>query len=211
MILPEMFIVAIGLSMDAFAVAICIGLTMNKPSVTRALVVALYFGIFQAVMPLLGYLIAMLFADHIILFDHWIAFILLSFLGIKMMMKSFKKDSRSENGEHIGECYDGKCYGKDGVDGSESVLKLAKMLPLAVATSIDALAVGVSMAFLKVSIIPVAMLIGAVTFVISVAGVKVGNLFGIKSGTKAEFVGGVMLVLIGVKILLEHTYVPGLS
>ena len=181
----ELFLIAVGLSMDAFAVGICAGLTMNvkKAVMKKALIIGLYFGVFQAVMPLIGYMAATRFADGIIAYDHWIAFVLLCFLGGKMIMGSFKKDAGS---------------------GKEISVKPAQMLPLAVATSIDALAVGVSFAFLKVNIAPAVCFIGVTTFILSVVGVRVGNVFGIKLKSKAEFAGGVILILIGVKILLEH-------
>ena len=183
--LPELFFLAIGLSMDAFAVAVCMGLTMKKSAFIKSLAVGLYFGVFQAVMPLIGYITATRFADGIIAYDHWIAFVLLCFLGVKMIWGSFKKKEQSEGGE-------------------EASVKPAQMLPLAVATSIDALAVGVSFAFLRVSIVPAVLFIGAVTFILSVTGVKIGNVFGAKLKSKAEFAGGIILILIGLKILLEH-------
>jgi len=182
----ELFLIAVGLSMDAFAVAICVGLTLEKVTIKEPLIVGLYFGVFQAVMPLIGYMVAMLFADQIIGFDHWIAFALLCFLGGKMIVGSYKKEGHHNNGY------------------SEVSLKPAQLLPLALATSIDALAVGVSFAFLQVSIVPAVSLIGITTLVISMFGVKIGNIFGIRFKTKAEFIGGVILILIGVKILLEH-------
>jgi len=178
-----LFALAIGLSMDAFAVAICIGLSSVKVTLKRALVVGLYFGIFQAVMPLIGYLVASQFADMILAFDHWIAFGLLSFLGGKMIFGSFKKEKVPEK---------------------ETTLSPKQMLPLAVATSIDALAVGVSFAFLQVNIVPAVLFIGITTFVLSAAGVKIGSLFGVRFKSKAELAGGIILVLIGVNILLEH-------
>ena len=181
----ELFLIAIGLSMDAFAVAICNGLTLKKVTIKNSLIIGLYFGIFQALMPLIGYIVGSQFSDMIVNIDHWIAFILLGIIGGKMIMDSLEKDC-SENEE-------------------ETSLKFSKMLPLAIATSIDALAVGVSFAFLKVEIISSISLIGITTLVISMIGVKIGNVFGTKFKSKAEFVGGVILVLIGLKILLEHT------
>jgi len=179
-----LFALAVGLSMDAFAVAICAGLTMPKATIRKALIVALYFGIFQAGMPLIGYAVASQFAEMIIAFDHWIAFALLAFLGGKMIVGSFKKESHSED--------------------SETSLNPKKMLPLAVATSIDALAVGVSFAFLHVNVIPAVLFIGITTFVLSAAGVKIGSLFGAKFKSKAELAGGVILILIGINILIDH-------
>ena len=181
----ELFILAIGLSMDAFAVAVCAGLTMPKVTLKKALIVGLYFGVFQAGMPLIGYFAATVFADQITAYDHWIAFVFLAVIGGKMIYESLKKEDSPAGDE-------------------ETSLKPAKMLPLAIATSIDALAVGVSLAFLKVSIAPAVSFIGITTLVLSVAGVKIGNIFGVKSKSKAELAGGIILVLIGLKILLEH-------
>jgi len=182
--LVELFILAVGLSMDAFAIAICIGLTMIKVNIKKALIVGAYFGVFQAGMPLIGYLLASLFAERVITYGDWIAFILLSFLGGKMIFDSLKKDNET--------------------DTRKQSLKFLVMLPLAIATSIDALAVGVSFAFLQINIISAVILIGITTFVISMAGVKIGNMFGARFKSKAQLAGGIILVLIGLKILLDH-------
>ena len=184
----ELFLLAIGLSMDAFAVAVCLGLTMPKATFKKSLIVGLYFGIFQAVMPLLGFLFATQFADRVAAFSHLIAFALLCFLGVKMIVGSFKKDEKPD-------AKNPNC--------KEASLRLGKMLPLAVATSIDALAVGVSLAFLQVQIVPAVSFIGITTLVISMIGVKIGSMFGAKFKSKAELLGGVILVLIGLQILLE--------
>ena len=200
----ELFLLAVGLSMDAFAVAVCAGLTMAKLNIKKALVIGLYFGIFQAVMPLIGYLAATLFADKIITYDHWIAFALLCFLGGKMVIGSFKKDGCPDREYPDEFCVDRKCPGGEKPDKRETSVKPAHMLPLAVATSIDALAVGVSFAFLRVSIIPAVSLIGITTFALSLVGVKIGNVFGTRFKSKAELAGGIILMLIGLKILLEH-------
>jgi len=185
----ELLLISLGLSMDAFAVSICIGMTMTKAKVERALVVGLYFGIFQAVMPLIGYTIAAVFADKIVSFDHWIAFALLVFLGGKMIIGSLKN---------------GRYSGIKWADKQADSLKPMQMLPLAIATSIDALAVGVSLAFLRGSIVLAVSFVGCVTFVTSIIGVRVGHIFGTKFKSKAELAGGIILVLIGFKILLEH-------
>ena len=190
--LVELFLLAVGLSMDAFAVAICAGLTMDKPTIKKTLTVGLYFGIFQAGMPLIGYLLAIQFADHVIAYSPWIAFTLLLFLGGKLIIGSLKKVTPS-HGESKEQC---GCI--------EISLSPKKMFPLAIATSIDALAVGVSLAFLYVNIVPAVSLIGVVTLVISMIGVKVGNLFGTRFKSKAEILGGVILIGIGLHILLEH-------
>ena len=198
----EIFLLAVGLSADAFAVAICAGLTMKKATIQKALIVGAYFGVFQAIMPLIGFAVASLFADKIITFDHWIAFALLCFLGGKMIIESRRKKGCSDRICQDKPCTDRDCPGRP--DNEEVFLKNTKMLTLAVATSIDALAVGVSFAFLKVNILPAVSFIGITTLVISIFGVKIGNIFGTKFKSKAEFSGGVILILIGLKILLEH-------
>ena len=187
MTLLEIFLIGIGLSMDAFAVAICKGLAMpDKVDRKGALLIALYFGVFQAVMPALGWLLGSQFARYVTQMAPWIAFVLLAWIGGSMIRESLSKEEREEE-----------------ETGSVSHKEL---LVLAVATSIDALAVGVtfSMLELAVSIAVAVILIGCTTFVISLAGVYVGNVFGAKYKSKAEFVGGAILILIGVKILLEH-------
>jgi len=181
----ELVLIAVGLSMDAFAVAICKGLKMRRFNLGQTAVIALFFGGFQALMPTIGWLLGKQFEKYITNIDHWIAFFLLAFIGIKMAVESFKKD---ENGD---------------CDYVEK-LDLKELFVMAVATSIDALAVGVTFAFLQVKIVPSALTIGSITFVLSALGVAVGHKFGAKYKNKAELVGGIILVLIGVKILLEH-------
>ena len=203
--LLELFILAVGLSMDAFAVAVCAGLTMPKATLEKSFVIGLYFGAFQAAMPLIGYMAASFFAESIIEYDHWIAFALLSFLGGKMVVESFGKAGCADRKCPEGTCLDRACPGGVKPANVEMPLTPAKMLPLALATSIDALAVGVSFAFLQVRILPAVSLIGAATLVISMAGVKLGNAFGGKLKSKAELFGGAILVLIGLRIILEHT------
>jgi len=196
----ELFFLAVGLSMDSFAVAIGAGLTMKKAAIKKMLIVGLYFGVFQAVMPLIGYMAATLFADKIIRYDHWIAFVLLFVLGGKMIIGGLEKTGCRDR-----ECPDEVCGDRAcPKERKEVSLKPAQMLPLAVATSIDALAVGVSFAFLRVNIVQAVSFIGITTLVISMLGVKIGNVFGTKFKSKAELAGGVILVLIGMKILLEH-------
>ena len=189
MSIVELILIAVALSMDAFAVAISTGLGIRNISLRKMLIVGLYFGGFQAGMPVIGFFIAKLFADLIIAFDHWVAFALLCFLGIRMIVGSLRKEEVSN---------------EENSATSTDALTPSKMIPLALATSIDAMAVGVSFAFLQVSIAPAVALIGIITLAISMVGVKIGNVFGIKFKTKAEFAGGVILVLIGLKILLEH-------
>jgi putative Mn2+ efflux pump MntP len=200
----ELFILAVGLSMDAFAVAVCSGLTMANFTFKKSIIVGLYFGIFQAVMPLIGYIAAKQFADKIVSYDHWIAFVLLCFLGGKMIWGSFKKEGCIDRKCPEGTCEDRKCPGGKKPENKEATLKPAEMLPLAVATSIDALAVGVSFAFLRVSIVPAVCFIGVTTLVLSMCGVKIGYVFGMRFKSKAELAGGIILVLIGIKIFLEH-------
>ena len=182
--LLELFILAVGLSMDAFAVALCIGLTMNKITAKKALTVGMYFGAFQAGMPLAGYLLAMQFAGAVTAFSSWIAFALLTFLGAKMLIGSFKKEERP-----------------GGAD-AEASLSLKIMLPLAIATSIDALAVGVSFAFLNVRIVPAISLIGITTLLFSMIGVKIGHMFGAKFKSNAERMGGIILIGMGLYIVI---------
>ena len=182
----ELFLLAFGLSMDAFAVSICLGLNIENNIMKKSMIIGLYFGIFQAVLPLIGFLTASLFTGKIVDYDHWIAFALLCFLGGKMIIGSQKKE---------GDCPP---------SGKQASIKPGQMLPLALATSIDALAIGISLAFLRASIIPSVILIGITTLVISMVGVKIGNVFGSKFKSGAEFAGGLILILIGVKIVLEH-------
>lgn len=193
--LIELFILAIGLSMDAFAVSICKGLCLRKVSFKECGKVGLYFGGFQAGMPLIGFILGVQFKDYIVTIDHWIAFILLSFIGINMIRESMEKDEDS--------CVTDL---SEAAAGEEEVNQLAfkDMIMLSIATSIDALAVGVTFAFLQVDIVPAVSFIGIVTFTLSSIGVKIGNVFGTKYKSKAEFAGGAILILMGIKILFEH-------
>ena len=176
----ELFLIGVGLSMDAFAVSICKGLGMRRLSMGQALVIGFFFGGFQALMPLIGWALGTQLADFIAPIDHWIAFILLALIGANMIRESFGEEEQ--------------------LDDSFSV---KTMLPLAVATSIDALAVGVSFACIDVDIVPAISIIGATTFILSAVGIKIGNVFGAKYKSKAEFLGGAVLILLGLKILLE--------
>ena len=180
MSLVELFILAVGLSMDAFAVSICKGLSLGRINKKHMCIAGAWFGGFQALMPLIGYFLGSFFSDMITQYDHWIAFVLLLLIGGQMVREAFQKEEE--------------------VDASMSV---KSMLLLAIATSIDALAVGVTLAFLKVSIVPAVSFIGSITFIFSALGVKIGSVFGMKYKSKAEFGGGVILILIGFKILLE--------
>lgn len=177
----ELFLIGIGLSMDAFAVAVCKGLGMRRIEGRQTLVIALFFGGFQALMPLIGWALGRQFEGYITSFDHWIAFLLLAYIGGKMVWEALQ--------------------------GEESVsagFDLKELLMLAVATSIDALAVGITFAFLRVEIFSAISIIGCTTFGLSLAGVIIGNCFGSRYQQKAEITGGIILILIGLKILLEH-------
>jgi putative Mn2+ efflux pump MntP len=197
----QLSIIAVGLSMDAFAVAICKGLSMKKFSVKKAGIVGLYFGIFQAGMPLLGYFLGAQFQNKITSIDHWIAFVLLVLIGINMIRESRTNDCEEVAVEIMIDENSDNCVNKNNM---ENPLAFKKMSALAVATSIDALAVGVTFAFLKVNIASAASTIGIVTFVLSMIGVKIGHVFGTIYKSKAEFIGGLILILMGTKILLEH-------
>lgn len=182
----DLFILAVGLSMDAFAVSVCKGLSLGKIKPKHMCIAGAWFGGFQALMPLIGYFLGSFFAEMIEKYDHWVAFVLLAIIGGNMIKESFGKDEK--------------------VDSSMDV---KSMLLLAIATSIDALAVGVTFAFLQVQIVPAVLFIGVITFIFSAVGVKIGSLFGTKYKSKAELFGGIVLVLIGIKILLEGIGVLG--
>lgn len=182
----DLFILAVGLSMDAFAVSVCKGLSLGKIKPKHMWIAGAWFGGFQALMPLIGYFLGSFFAEMIEKYDHWVAFVLLAIIGGNMIKESFGKDEK--------------------VDSSMDV---KSMLLLAIATSIDALAVGVTFAFLQVQIVPAVSFIGVITFIFSAVGVKIGSLFGTKYKSKAELFGGIVLVLIGIKILLEGIGVLG--
>ena len=178
----EIIVIAIGLAMDAFAVSVCKGLSMKKIDWKKAIIIAVYFGIFQALMPVLGYFLGSSFSAFVQKVDHWIAFILLSIIGVNMIKESTDDEVEKRN---------------DNVD-------FKTMVVLAIATSIDALAVGVTFAFFEVNILLAISIIGIITFILSIFGVIIGNKFGDKLQNKAELAGGIILIIIGVKILLEH-------
>lgn len=177
---PELLLIAVGLSMDAFAVSICKGLSLKKLNARHAALVGLYFGGFQALMPMIGWALGYRFEHFIESIDHWIAFVLLVIIGLGMIREANKAEELNDD------------------------LSFKTMVLLAIATSIDALAVGVTFAFLQVRILPAASLIGVTTFLISAVGVYIGHIFGLKYRAKAEIAGGVILIGIGLKILLEH-------
>ena len=179
----EILLLGIGLSMDAFAVSICKGLSTKKLQIKHYLIIGAWFGGFQALMPTIGYFLGSTFEQYITAFDHWVAFVLLAAIGASMIKESFSKEESEAN----------------------SSFAFKTMLLMALATSIDALAVGITFALLPDVNVPLAVcLIGVTTFVCSAAGLKVGNLFGLRYKAKAELAGGIILILIGLKILLEH-------
>ena len=178
----DLIVIAIGLSMDAFSVSICKGLSVQKIRPKHVMAVGLYFGGFQALMPLIGYALGKQFESMITSIDHWIAFVLLAIIGGNMIREAVSGDDEK----------------------ADDSFSFKTMLPLAIATSIDALAIGVTFAFLQVNIILAVLLIGITTFIFSAVGLKIGNLFGTKYKSKAEIAGGVILILLGVKILIEH-------
>jgi putative Mn2+ efflux pump MntP len=186
MSLMELFILAVGLSMDAFAVSVCKGLSLGRIKVKHMCIAGAWFGGFQALMPLIGYFLGSFFAESIETYDHWVAFVLLLFIGASMIKEAFGEEEEMDNS-----------------------MTVKSMFLLAIATSIDALAVGVTFAFLDVAIVPAVTFIGVVTFVCSAAGVKIGSIFGTKYKSKAELCGGIILILIGVKILLEGLGIIG--
>ena len=175
-------LLGVGLSMDAFAVSVCKGLAVGQVKPKHMCVAGLWFGGFQALMPLLGYYLGSFFRSYIEKADHWVAFILLAAIGTNMLREALSKEEET----------------------ADASLSFKSMLLLAVATSIDALAVGITFAFLQVRILPAVLLIGCITFLLSMLGVKAGSLFGKKYQKKAEIAGGVILILLGIKILLEH-------
>ena len=186
MSIVELFLIGVGLSMDAFAVAVCQGLCMPKLNLRQGGVIALYFGGFQALMPLIGWFLGSQFAGYIQSFDHWVAFVLLALIGGNMVREALSPEEEETS-----------C-------AVNSKLDHKKLFMMAVATSIDALAIGVAFAFMDVLILPAVSLIGCTTFCLSLVGVVVGNFFGSRYKKRAELTGGVILVLLGVKILLEH-------
>ena len=176
---------AVGLAMDAFAVSICKGLAMREKVLKKGIIVGLWFGGFQALMPTIGFFLGTQFKDQITSIDHWIAFVLLGLIGINMVKEALSNDEEQ----------------------ADDSIAVKEMFMLAVATSIDALAVGITFAFLNVHIVSAASMIGVCTFLISFAGVKIGNIYGTKYKSKAELAGGIILILLGFKILLEHLHI----
>lgn len=187
MSLLEIVLIALGLSMDAFAVSITLGLSVKKPRIREIIIPGIFFGLFQALMPAIGYFAGIFFADKIQNFDHWIAFALLGIIGGKMIKESLS--TREET--------------------NENYFTLIRLFVLAIATSIDALAIGITFVFFKVNIFMAVVITGIITFFISMTGVKMGNIFGSKFKSKAEFAGGAILVILGIKIVVEHLFFNG--
>ena len=181
----EIALIGVGLAMDAFAVSICKGLAMRRMNYKKAIIIAAFFGVFQALMPALGYVLGTTFANKIAAIDHWIAFILLALIGANMIKEALSSDDD--------ECQDDS-------------LRLGDLIMLSIATSIDALAVGITFAFFNVSLLLSVSMIGIITFIICVIGVKVGNVFGEKYKSKAELSGGLILIVMGAKILIDHLF-----
>ena len=181
----EIALIGVGLAMDAFAVSICKGLAMRRMNYKKAIIIAAFFGVFQALMPALGYVLGTTFANKIAAIDHWIAFILLALIGANMIKEALSSDDD--------ECQDDS-------------LRLGDLIMLSIATSIDALAVGITFAFFNVSLLLSVSMIGIITFIICVIGVKVGNVFGEKYKSKAELAGGLILIVMGAKILIVHLF-----
>lgn len=181
----EIALIGVGLAMDAFAVSICKGLAMRRMNYKKAIIIAAFFGVFQALMPALGYVLGTTFANKIAAIDHWIAFILLALIGANMIKEALSSDDD--------ECQDDS-------------LRLGDLIMLSIATSIDALAVGIAFAFFNVSLLLSVSMIGIITFIICVIGVKVGNVFGEKYKSKAELAGGLILIVMGAKILIDHLF-----
>ncbi|OON95764.1 MAG: hypothetical protein ATN36_07505 [Epulopiscium sp. Nele67-Bin005] len=179
--LSSIFMIGVGLSADAFAVSICKGLSMKKMYIKDALIIAIYFGVFQALMPLIGFVLGTQFSNFVNNIGHWLAFAILTYIGLNLIKSG---NSKEED------------------DGLDMDLSIKVMVSLAIATSIDALAVGVTFAFLQVEILLAILIIGLTTFIICLFGVKVGNIFGIKYKSKAEILGGIILILIGTSILI---------
>ena len=179
----ELLLIAIGLAMDAFAVSVCKGLSLKQMEWKKAAIVGLYFGVFQALMPAIGYFLGVTFENLVTQIDHWIAFTLLGIIGINMLREACGEEKEEDKNDRI---------------------DLKTMLVLAIATSIDALAIGITFAFLKVNVVVATLLIGIITFMLSIIGVKIGNKFGDKYEKKAQLAGGMVLILMGIKILLEH-------
>ena len=181
----EIALIGVGLAMDAFAVSICKGLAMRRMNYKKAIIIAAFFGVFQALMPALGYVLGTTFANKIAAIDHWIAFILLALIGANMIKEALSSDDD--------ECQDDS-------------LRLGDLIMLSIATSIDALAVGITFAFFNVSLLLSVSMIGIITFIICVIGVKVGNVFGEKYKSKAELAGGLILIVMGAKIIIDHLF-----
>lgn len=180
----SMLFTSVGLGMDAFAVSICKGLSIKNYNINKSVIVGLYFGLFQGIMPLIGYVLGSSFTNIISSFDHYIIFVLLFGIGFNMMREGLSKESINLN----------------------DLVNFKEMFPLAIATSIDALAVGITCAFLRVNIIQMIMVISIITFIMTFIGVRIGNVVGIKYEKKAQIIGGIILISLSIKILIEHLF-----
>ncbi len=199
MTFTDIFIIAVGLSMDAFAVAICKGLNMKKLNLKHGFTIAFYFGLFQALMPLIGWLLGSRFQHIIMPVDHWVAFILLTIIGFNMLRESFSK--KGECG-----CDDNSCAAYPNIEKENGKINIKELLTLAIATSIDALVVGITFGIQQINIVKAISTIGIVTFIMCVIGVGIGHFFGAKYEKKATLAGGSILILMGSKILVEHLF-----
>ncbi len=204
--LISLITISIALSMDAFSVSICQGLSTKRFSLKMALSCGLWFGFFQALMPLIGYFLGAQFEHFITHIDHWIAFGLLSVIGVNMIRESISQRDNETTSRDVTHYTDENKHDVIGASEQVTESKSASMLILAIATSIDALAVGVTFAFLKVNIWKSILIIGITTFMFSFVGVKIGNVFGSRYSKAAEIVGGVILIVLGIKILIEHLF-----
>ena len=213
----SIFAFALGLSMDAFAVSVCKGLSMKKINILQMVVISFAFGLFQFLMPIIGYFLCVQFEGYIVSFDHWIAFSLLAFIGGKMVFEALKERKESlkqltqenEDGKNLERKETEvkskiKCSCEDESRDNQNKFSIKEIIFLAIATSIDALAVGITFAFFNINIFTASSIIGLTTFVLCCIGVLIGNFFGSKFKTFAEVAGGIILILMGIKILLEH-------
>lgn len=192
----DIFLIAIGLAMDAFAVAICKGLNMNRFKINHSIIIALFFGVFQAFMPVIGWFLGSRFQQYIVSVDHWIAFVLLLIIGVNMLRETFKEDTNC--------CGDSTVVSNQCLGTLKDSLNIKQLIVLSIATSIDALAVGITFALNDVNIPKAIFIIGIITFLLSFIGVIIGNKFGDKYEKKATLVGGIILILMGTKILASH-------
>lgn len=192
----DIFLIAIGLAMDAFAVAICKGLNMNRFKINHSMIIALFFGVFQAFMPVIGWFLGSRFQQYIVSVDHWIVFVLLFIIGVNMLKETFKEETNC--------CDDSTIVSNQSICNRKDNLNIKQLIVLSIATSIDALAVGITFALNDVNVPRAILIIGIITFLLSFIGVIIGNKFGDKYEKKATLIGGILLILMGTKILASH-------